>query len=253
MRGFSKGILILLVIASVCAACAGPFHPRLIQGSGNVIVEDRAVSGFDRVLVSGAGTVILTQGDEESLSIETDDNLLKYIRTEVKGDTLEIDFTDGTMLSPGSGISLDPTRGLIFRISVIELKGVQISGAADIEVEKLKTDRFEVNFSGAGSINIDDLNADRLEVEVSGAGDISLAGKVTSQDITLSGLGRYGSFDLESQSASVTISGAGGADLWVTGTLDVVISGAGDVEYFGEPSVNPQISGLGRIQGLGEK
>ena len=249
----TKVFVLVVVIAAITTACAIPVKPRVIQGSGKIIIEDRDVSGFDKIQISGIGRIILTQGDTESLSIETDDNLMEYIKIEVKGDTLEIDFSDEIILSPGGRDILDPSAGFIFRISVINLEEVLVSGAANIQAEKLKTDKFEINFSGAGDVDIDDLNANQLDVLVSGAGNVDLAGRVENQQVTLSGVGRYQAFSLESQTASVVISGAGGANLWVTDSLDVTISGAGDVEYYGSPSVSPEISGLGRIQGLGDK
>ena len=253
MKMFSKVVLILLVIAAISSGCIPPVRPRLIKGSGEIIVEEREVSGFDSIAMAGAGRIILTQGEEESLSIETDDNLLEYIETRVRGNTLEIDFSDDIILSSGGRDVLEPSAGFVFRIGVIDLESISVSGAADIKAEKLKVENFEINFSGAGDIQVDDLNAERVIVTVSGAGDVDLAGKVDYQDINLSGAGRYRAPDLESRHASVVISGFGGAELWAAESLDVVISGAGDVEYYGDPSVNPQISGLGRIQGLGEK
>ncbi|MFN2280658.1 MAG: head GIN domain-containing protein [Anaerolineales bacterium] len=253
MRTLTKVVFLAVVIAVISTACVVPARLRVIRGSGDVIVEDRDVSGFDRISISGAGKIILTQGDRESLTIETDDNLMEYIETRVVGDTLEIDFTDEIVLSPGGRDVLEPSDGFIFRISVIDLEAIKVSGAADIQTGKLKTDRLVITFSGAGDISINDLNADTLEVYISGAGNVDLAGKVLYQYVTLSGVGRYAGFGLESQEASVTISGVGGADVWATETLDVVISGAGDVEYYGDPSVHPEISGLGRLNGRGEK
>lgn len=254
MRTIIRAMLVLFIAGLALTACYSPVAPRLVKGSGNIVVEERNVSGFDRILVSGAGRVIVTQGDSESLTIETDDNLMRYIETKVEGDTLEIGFTEGTVLSAGGGgRALEPSEGIIFRIEVIDLSAVTLSGAARFEMEKLKASDLDILLSGAGDIQMADLNSSHLNVQVSGAGDVSLAGKVESQDIRLSGLGKYGAFDLESQDASVTISGAGGADLWATETLNVVISGAGDVKYYGDPTINPEISGLGRIQGLGEK
>ncbi len=253
MRAFPKVIILVMILAVISTACVIPARPQVIRGSGDIIVEDRDVSGFDRISMAGAGKIILTQGDTESLSIETDDNLMEYIETKVVGDTLEIDFTDEIVFSEGGRDILEPSSGFVFRISVIDLEAIKVSGAADIQIEKLKTERLVITFSGAGDISIDDLNADTLEIYISGAGNVDLAGKVFSQYVTLSGVGRYAGFDLESQEASVTISGVGGAEVWATETLDVVISGAGDVEYYGNPSVHPSISGLGRLNGLGEK
>jgi len=254
MRTITKLLVIILVIAALTTACGVPFQPRLVKGSGEIVVEDRKVSGFDKILVTGAGRLIITQGDSETLSIETDDNLMEYIRTEVVGDTLEIGFEDDVVFSSnGGGMGLDPTDGFIFYISVTDLQGISISGAADIEMEKIKTDQLDITLSGAGQVSIDDLDASTLYVLVSGAGDVNIGGRVVSQLVRLSGLGRYQAFDLESQEADVTISGAGGANVWATESLDVSISGAGDVKYYGSPSVTPNISGLGRIQSQGEK
>ena len=254
MRTLTKLFLVVLVISAVTVACAVPFQPRMVKGSGDIIVEDRKVSGFDKILVTGAGRLIITQGDSESLSVETDDNLVEYIKTEVNGDTLEIGFEDNVVFSSGSGrTALDPTDGFIFRISVIDLQAISVSGAADIEVEKLKTDQLDISLSGAGQVTIDDLDAGSLGVLVSGAGDVNLTGRVEDQVVRLSGFGRYQTFNLESQQASVTISGAGGANVWAMDTLDVTISGAGDVKYYGSPSLTPNISGVGRIQSQGDK
>lgn len=254
MKTIVKILLVSLVVLFVSTACAIPFGSRLVKGSGKIVVEDRDVRNFEEILVTGAGRIIITQGDSESLTIETDDNLMEYIETDVKGKTLEIGFKDGTVLSSGGGgRALEPTDGFIFRISVIDLTNITISGAAKIEVDKLKTDSLNIVLSGAGDINLDDLNAHKLDVLISGAGDVMVVGAVDTQNVSLSGFGRYQGFDLKSQEATVTISGAGGAEVWVSDSLEVVISGAGDVKYYGSPDMNPEISGLGRIQSLGEK
>jgi hypothetical protein len=254
MKNILKLLLFVFVIVFAASACIVPFTPRLVRGSGDTIKETRDVRGFDEILITGAGTVIISQGSSESLVIETDDNLMKYIETEVKGDTLEIGFSRDTAFSPGSGGKvLEPSEGFIFEISVIDLKALTLSGAARVEVDKLKTDSLNMVLSGAGDVDLDDLSADNLDVLVSGAGDVKAVGNVESQQVRLNGFGRYQGFDLQSQVAEVTISGAGGAEVWATEILDVTISGAGDVRYYGEPNVNPEISGLGRIQSMGEK
>ena len=159
MRTLTKLFFVILVIAAVTVACAVPFSPRLVKGSGDIVVEDRKVSDFDEILVTGAGRLIITQGDSESLSIETDDNLVEFIETKVEGNTLEIGFTEDALFSSGRGQkALDPTDGFIFRITVISLEAISVSGAADIEVEKLKTDQLDISLSGAGQVTIEDLD-----------------------------------------------------------------------------------------------
>jgi hypothetical protein len=239
--------LALMVVIAASLACDVPFIGiRTIKGSGNVVTEERDVSGFDRVALSGFGEVIITQGDEESLTVETDDNLMRYIETVVRGVTLELGFTDDDIL-------LRPSKSIIFRLSVIELTALDSSGAGLFEIDELDADRLEVTLSGAGDIRIDSLTATDLVVTVSGAGNIKLAGQVKTQEVNLNGLGNYVAPDLESQAATVRISGAGSASIWALDTLDVTISGAGNVDYYGSPEVSENISGVGKVTSQGDK
>ena len=63
-----------------------------------MITETRQVSNFDSIELSGSGDVIVTQGGSESLAIETDDNVMKYVKAEVEGRTLKLGFEEGTVL-----------------------------------------------------------------------------------------------------------------------------------------------------------
>ena len=235
--------VVLLIAASL--ACSLPFGFGTVKGSGNVVTEQRDVSGFDRIALSGVGKVIITQGETEALTIETDDNLMRYIESNVRGDTLELGFVRNTIPVP--------TQSIIFRVSVVVLSGLESSGAGAFEIGKLDTDRLKVILSGAGDIGVDSLSATDLAVTISGAGNVELAGRVERQDINLSGLGNYRAPDLESQATTVRVSGAGGVVIWAQNTLDVEISGAGNVEYFGNPDVTKNISGAGRLTSRGDK
>ena len=245
MKRYSMWLALMVVIAASLACAIPSVGIRTIKGSGNVVTEERDVSGFDSVALSGFGEVIITQGDEESLTVETDDNLMRYIETQVRGGTLELGFTDDILLRP--------SKSIIFRLSVIDLTALDSSGAGKFEIDELDADRLEVTLSGAGDIRIDSLTATDLVVTVSGAGNIEVAGQVKTQQFNLKALGNYNASDLESQAATVRISGAGSASIWVHDTLDVVISGAGNVEYYGSPDVTQDISGVGSVKSRGDK
>jgi hypothetical protein len=216
-----------------------------IRGSGNVITEEREVSGFDSVEMSGFGEVFITQGNSESLTIETDDNLMQYIDSVVRGNTLYIEFEDNTIP--------DPSDKITFRLNVIDLEALDLSGAGSFTIESLETPSLEITFSGAGDIDLDSLMADRVSTRVSGAGDISLTGEVGAQDIHIEGVGKYSAPDLKSSQSTVQIEGAGSVVIWVIDELDLTIQGAGNVDYYGNPTVTQNIEGGGKINSLGAK
>jgi hypothetical protein len=220
--------------------------PDVIRGSGNVVTEERSVSDFSRVSLTGAGDVFITQGEEESLIVETDDNLMQYLKTEVKQGTLILGFTDAV-----KNKNVRPTAGIQFNLSVREVAGLELSGAGDIYVTSLEADRLEILLNGAGNIDIVSLTAEASVVHLNGAGNVELAGQVAEQGIYLNGAGNYRAAELESQTAIVEVNGVGNATVWATDLLDARIPGPGTVEYYGNPQVTKNVSIVGRLVHLG--
>jgi hypothetical protein len=216
-----------------------------IRGSGNVITEEREVSGFDSVDMSGFGEIFITQGDTESLTIETDDNLMQYIKSEVRGNTLYLEFEENTIPNPSSKIT--------FRLNVVDLAALDLAGAGSFNIESLETPSLEITFSGAGDIDLNSLVADRVSTRISGAGDVSVSGEVGIQNIHIEGAGKYSAPDLKSSEATVQIEGLGNVVIWVIDALDLTIDGAGNVDYYGNPTVSQSIEGGGSINSLGAK
>jgi len=240
----SKRVILLLCLflaVLIVTAC----NARVITGSGDVITETRQVNDFDRISISGSGEVIVTQGESESLSIETDDNVMDHIEAEVEGGTLKLGMKDG--------INLISTTRLVFYVGVDDLAGLSISGSGDVESEKIDAGHLEVQISGSGDVMIASLTADELKAEISGNGEIDLAGDVAAQDVDISGSGKYLAGDLCSESVKVSVSGSGDATVCATETLDVSVSGSGSVNYYGRPSLTTSKSGTGDINSLGEK
>jgi hypothetical protein len=242
MKASTLRILSVLILAAVLLGGCGI---RTIRGSGEVVTEERDVNGFDAVELAGMGQMIIVQGTEESLTIETDDNLMRYIETEVRGGTLVLRFADST--------ALIPTRSIVYRLGVIDLTGIGSSGAGSFDIDELETDRLTVGISGAGDIDIGALSATEIVVSISGAGRAKVAGQVERQMIDISGVGGYDAPDLECRSADVVIHGGGDVTVWVLDTLDVEITGAGRVSYYGSPDVSEDTSVAGDVVRLGAK
>ena len=290
-----RAALIVLVTVLVLASLACDLSGVLVEGgigssergSGNVVEETRPVNGVSGVDLATIGTVIVQIGEDESLVIEAEDNLMKFFETEVRGGTLEITTT------PRS-VNLRPTQPVRFFLTVADLEQVSISGSGDIQVPNLETNQFRVDIGGSGDISLDDLNAGQLEiniggsgevtagsvdvsafqVRINGSGDINLAelnaedltldvngsgnlsiddGQVGEQEIDVNGSGNFRADDLASQVVNVRIGGSGNVTVWVTDALDARINGSGNVRYYGRPTVSFSGNGSGDLTSLGEK
>jgi len=234
--------IILAVTLVLLSAC----NFTIANGSGKVISQQRQVSGFSKVSLSGIGQLIITQGSMEGLTIDAEDNVLPQITTSVAGDTLNIDLKNDNFQD-----NVIPTKPIVYHLAVKNINDIQISGAGSVDAANLTADNLSVSSSGAGSVHLLTITAQSVSSEVSGVGGVELSGKVTSQSINISGSGSYNAPDLESQNATVVISGAGGATVWAKTSLNVTISGAGSVNYYDNPTITKNISGVGSVTSRG--
>ena len=114
-----KTTIVMSIVLLLVSACG--MIPTI--GSRNVISETRQVSGYDRVEVSGGGTLEIVQDGTESLTVETDDNMMPYVTSEVRGR----DIARGVELNrPGPApqpADPDPARQNLGGVSYVRLMG----------------------------------------------------------------------------------------------------------------------------------
>lgn len=211
------GLGSLACVVCLLAACSD-LDDDAVSGSGTIVSEEREVSGFTELRLEGRGDVTVDVGDRESLTIETDDNLLELITTEVTGSRLVI----------RNERSIDPSDDVLIRIGAVDFEGVSIAGSADVAVPSLDCGTFTVSVTGSGDLDLDG-RCDRLEVEIRGSGDLDAE-------------------DLVVETADIDIAGSGDVVVNATDDLLVSIAGSGDVEYLGDPATSIDVRGSGEVQ-----
>ena len=238
----------LMIIGSLLLSACAITGFNVTRGSGELTTQTRNVSGFERVQVDGAGELIITQGEEESLEIRAEDNIIDELTSDVSNGTLVLGYRDNFLRN-----SIIPTERITYTLNLIDLSEVTINGAADLEIDALETGSLVLEINGAGQVSIDQFTADSLSVQISGTSTIEIAGQVADQSITIDGAGNYQAGDLETNRTTVNINGLGNATVWAVETLDISIDGGGNLRYYGSPNVTQDINGVGDIDNLGEK
>lgn len=238
-------VFYILILSILISGCIFPVRYTRVLGSGEIVTETRRVSGFNAVELSGIGTLIIEQGRKESLEITAEDNILKYLRSNVNG--------KGLLLGVDDFVSIEPTKEIIYHLTVINLERVEISGLGNVEISALETSELDFEISGSGNAYIGNLQTDSLNLQISGLGNMEIGGSVEDQRIELSGAGNYNAEDLKSSKARIEISGTGKAAIWVEDELNVELSGIGNLRYWGNPILSTEKSGLGTVKSLGDK
>jgi len=226
----------LVIFVGGCREIAG----ERVKGSGHVITENRSISGFNNIDVSGAIDVYVRQDSSTSVKVEADDNILEYIEIHTDGSTLEI-YTE-------NNIRLRPSNKIKVYVSNPNYKEIQVSGASSVRCENEITsaDVLEVGLSGASEGRLE-LNAPKISVHLTGASNASVKGKTKDFEGSASGASEIRGFDLLSENANVNASGASHIEIFASVKIDGDASGASSVNYKGNAQSNVGKSGASSV------
>ena len=231
MKGLLCTLGFVLVLTALLTGCCG-LIPRqtTITGSGNVVTQEEAFTGFDKVDVSHAFTVDISQGESFRVVVRVDDNLVEHLEVVKQGDTLKI----GLEPTPFRNVR-DATMEA--EVTMPELTGLELSGASDVTITGFKSSKMlDVKLSGASSLR-GDIEAGDARFDLSGASSVTLSGSAQDVTIDASGASVVDLADFPVADADVEASGASSATVNPSGSLDADASGASHVYYVGDPTL----------------
>ncbi|MEZ4999610.1 MAG: head GIN domain-containing protein [Bacteroidales bacterium] len=232
----------LLLIALLCIGSAGVASAQFnrTKGSGNVKTENRNLDGFTGVKTATAVDIYLSQGNNFSVKVEADDNLIDDIVTEVKDGILNVHIR--------KGISITWHEKMIVHVTMKEIDYISASSAGDvIGVTPLRVDDLKIRTSSAGDVKVE-VTAKTLDLGTSSSGDITISGKADYLEASTSSAGDIKGYDLSVREADLSSSSAGDIKITVTEKLRARASSAGDIYYMGDPKyVDARSSSAGDV------
>ena len=184
-----------------------PFGSDII-GSGDIVSKTFDLQDFFAIDAGYGFSLAVTQGDEYSLAVSVDDNVLDRLDVRKDGDTLKIG------LDPGGYARMN----LVARVTMPSLNSVEFSGGTRGEISGFtSTHDFEVVLSG-GSWAIIEGSAGDLVIDASGGSTFNFS-EFTVND------------------ADVVLSGGSNGSVYVGGRLDADLSGGAHLDYYGDPEL----------------
>jgi len=226
-----KTLKIVLLIAAVFSmtACHFDFNLNQTIGSGNVETEERNLSSdFDKVHGSAGIDVYLTEGNENKVVVEADDNLMSLITTEVVNGKLKIGVVNGQ--------NIGRAKAKKVHVTYISLTAISASSGADVIGNSVvKSESLTLKSSSGADLEVDVI-AQEVYADVSSGADL----KITGRALKLVAKASSGS-DLKAKELEVKIckaSASSGADITVNvlDEIDGRASSGGDIKYYGNPT-----------------
>ena len=203
-----------LILLGILMAVGVSAEVKKIKGTGYLVVHDRqADQPFTRVSVQQSITLYVSQGKTEGITVEADDNIIPYIKTEIKNGQLNI-FLDPEVIVRGY-------TAMNVSVSMPIITDINVAAAGRLE----GSSPFTVN---------------KLEIVASGA--------VEQFDLEMSSAATLKAWELRVKNCDAEISGAAKAEVSISGQLEAEISSAGILIYDGNPRITKQnVTGRGTL------
>jgi len=184
-------ISILLVAGALMVGCGAVS----VTGSGNVVTQEEAITGFDKLDVSQGFQVVVRQDDTFSVVIRVDDNLVERLNVVKEGSTLKIgldqvrSYVDVTLqaeVTMPELVGLDLSGG-----SRVTASGsgedivIDASGGSGADLASFTVVNANIDASGGSQVTVDVTGT--LNVDASGGSQVSYSGNPTLGMIDTSG------------------------------------------------------------------
>ena len=199
------------------------------DGNGRRVNEIRNVSDFTRVDLEGSFDVAIEQGDEITVKVSIDSNLVDLINTRVVDGTLELD-SDRPIGNTVSGPHVIVTMPTVRRAG---LSGSGVLSLTGIDTE----DPLSLDLDGSGDVHFEG-TLNELSVRVEGSGDVDLEGDAEHVSLRLDGSGEIDARRLQAQTGKLDLRGSGNIRATVQDTVEVNLEGSGDIDLFGGAKVS---------------
>ena len=215
-----------------------------IKGNQKIVTITRTTSEYDKIIIAGSFDLKLVSGTEGTITLEGDENLLEYIKTDVRNGSLNIAFDKTTNIQYNYKSSIE------ISIPIEQIDELVFSGSGNVNAtEIIVSDNFKSTITGSGNVSFV-TSAKILKITKAGSGNLTIKGKATQLEVSASGSGNINLFDLTTQNAVASQTGSGNINLNCIEKLDATTAGSGSIQYKGNPKkINKNSSGSGGIFG----
>jgi len=196
----------------------------ILDGNKVLTEELRDVRDFDRVNARGGLDVAISEGDF-AVTVRIDENLMPYVRTSVRDDTLSVAVDDANFRKklPGPHVM----------ISMPALRDAETTGEGNLTATDFDVQGpVSLELTGAGKLSWSGRATD-LDAVLAGSGQLSIEGSAENTELFLRGSGTLDARDLVADEATIVLDGPGELSVTVNGLVNARAANGGSVDLFG--------------------
>lgn len=222
-RYLNKWIFISLLLA-ITSGC----NKTIIKGNGTIETKKIDLSNFKEVSIVGQFDVNIIKDDKYALTIQTDQNLIPYIKHNIQNDRLAVRMQEKKWL--------EPTKTIIVTITSTYLNKLSASGDVNIKANNLNAETLAIDTAGSANLDADNIYANNLKLTSSGNVAITLSGTAKNAEYELSGNIDFNSKNLKTEKLTLITSGNSQAQVFASNYLKINSAGSNTITYYGNPA-----------------
>ncbi|MES2674003.1 MAG: DUF2807 domain-containing protein [Pseudomonadota bacterium] len=250
-------------------AIAAAFIFATTANADPIIAQSYPITSVQELSAGGGVDLVITQGETESLRVETTAEVMKRVKVDLTNHRLTLGVkNEGGGFTHWFGNHNDKVKFFIQvkRINLLDLSGavsatmglyrgqmlaIKLSGAAETYFNDLQTTDVAFELSGASNAEIKVLNSQKVNVNLSGASNFQVekSGTVSELIVVASGASNYESEPLSVNHADVQASGASNIEVRATETLKAGATGSSNIDHYGSAKVTANANGASQIDG----
>jgi len=224
-----KTIKIITALAAIIMLSSCNFDSIIgqVHGNGNVETDERMVTGnFSEVKGSAGLDVYLTEGSENKIVVEADENLLEIIETDITNGRLNITTKQNIGRSKSKKV----------HVTYKKLDEIYASSGADVIGNSvIKSKKIRLDASSGSDIEVE-VFAKEVLAETSSGADIHVTGKATLLMASSSSGSEINAKELIVINCNADASSGANIIVNVKEKLSTEATSGGNIRYYGNPT-----------------
>ena len=211
-----------------------------VQGNGDVITEERDIDGFTGVSACCSMDIELAEGPF-AIRIEAESNLQEFVKTEVKGDRLEVGYV--------SGANFKSTEPINVYITLPRLEYLKASSSSTVRgTNTFHGEDLEVDVSSSATASLAFVGK-TVSTAASSSATLILEGEADAFEGDASSSSRIDAGKLTAKKGMADVSSSADIILNIAESLRAKATSSGSVSYYGNPSdVNSDTNSSGSVR-----
>ncbi len=221
-------LLIASIIALFFASCGMSYnnYDTKTKGNGNTTTQNRTITAdFEKIVVSQGIEAIISQSENTSISVETDENLQALILTKIENGVLKISAASGYSASKSPKV----------RVSMPVISGLESSSGSNIKSNNTLTTKDIAIKSSSGSEITIDVQAGLMSINTSSGSSATVVGNAQKLSTNSSSGSDINCKKLQANEVVSEASSGSSTSISPLESLEAKASSGASVEYFKKP------------------